>query len=192
MNVTLRLPIMIAALSLGVLAVAQTTVSKANGYPNKIGAPKVGLTPQDRGFIKDAAGGNQFEIKSSEVALKNGSSPFVKGFAKMMITDHGAAFEELKVVGTKKRVTVPKALPPKQAAVVKKLSGLHGAAFDAAYLKAQKDAHAETAMKMEKEIKTGHDAEAKNYAIKTLPAVKMHQKMLATKSLMGMHGSHGM
>ncbi len=183
--------LVLSALALGAACMAQTTVSKANGYPDKVGLPKSGLSAQDKKFVLDAAGGNQFEIKSSEVAMKNGSSAFVKGFAKMMIVDHGAAFEELKVVGSKRRVAVPKALPPKQAAVVAKLSRLKGAAFDAAYIKAQKDAHAETAMKMEKEIKMGRDSEVKNYAIKTLPAVKMHQKMLATKSMMG-HAGHGM
>lgn len=175
---------MLAALALGVSASAQTAVSPKDGYANKVGMPKSGLSAQDKAFMKQAAAGNQFEIKSSEVAMKNGSSTFVKKFAKMMIVDHGAAFEELKVTGSKKGVMVSKTLPSKQAAIVKKLSGLKGAAFDSAYIKAQKDAHMDTAMKFEKEIKAGNDSDAKNYAIKTLPAVKMHQKMLATKMVM--------
>ena len=178
--------LMLSALVLAVAACAQTSVSKATGYPDKVGMPRTGLTAQDKKFMMDAAAGNQFEIKSSEAALKNGSSEFVKKFAKQMIVDHSAAFEELKLTASKKGMTVPKKLPAPKQAVVDKLTGLKGAAFDVAYIKAQKDAHAETAMKMEKEIKTGHDADAKNYAIKTLPAVKMHQKMLATKMVMPM------
>lgn len=184
MKPTLCIAIAVAALGLGVTASAQKVPISKNGYVSKIGLPKRGLSRQDDMFIKDAAGGNQFEIQSSMVALKNGSSPFVKEFAKEMIADHGAAFEELKVIATKKGKVASKTLPPKLQATVDKLKGLHGAAFDAAYQKAQKDAHTETSMKMKKEIEGGHDSDIKNYAIKTLPTVEMHYKMLQTKKTM--------
>lgn len=175
---------MLAALGLGVAAHAQKVPISKNGYVAKIGAPKRGLSKQDDRFIKDASAGNQFEIQSSQVALKNGSSSFVREFAKEMITDHSAAYNELKVIATKKGQTAPKALPAPKQAIVDKLSGLHGAAFDSAYQKAQKDAHVETAAKMKGEIEGGHDSDIKNYAIKTLPTVDMHAKMLATKTTM--------
>lgn len=173
--------LILVALAVG--ATAQTQIG-SKGYPNKIGLPKRGLTSQDKAFMKAAAGGNQFEIKSSEAALKNGSSAFVKRFAKRMIVDHGAAFEELKVTGRKKGVRVTKTLPAPKQAIVNRLMGLKGAAFDSAYIKAQKASHAETAAVFEKEIKLGHDEDAKNYAIKVLPTVREHQKMLATKMVM--------
>lgn len=183
MKHNLRIAVVLSAFALGALSFGQVAISK-DGRVNKLGAPKKGVSAQDAMFIKDAAAGNMFEIRSSEVAMKNGSSTFVKQFAKEMIADHGAAFAELKVVASKKGKTASKTLPPAKAAIVKKLSGLHGAAFDAAYQKAQKDAHAETAAKLEKEIKMGHDADVKDYAVKTLPAVKMHQKMLMMKKTM--------
>lgn len=183
MKTIARFPLMFAVLALGACAFGQTRIG-AKGYPNKLGVPKVGLSSQDKKFLMDAAAGNQFEIQSSMVALKNGSSPFVKEFAKEMIADHGAAFEELKLVDKKKGMMASKKLPAPKQAIVDKLSGLKGAAFDAAYIKAQKAAHAETAMKFEKQIKAGHDADAKDYAVKTLPAVKMHQQMLVTKKTM--------
>lgn len=183
MNLISKTALMLSALALGATVIGQVPISK-NGYVSKIGAPKRGLTNQDTTFIKDAAAGNQFEIQSSQVAMKNGKSAFVKEFAKEMITDHSAAYNELKVIATKKGKSAPKALPAPKQAIVDKLSGLHGAAFDAAYQKAQKDAHAETAVKMKGEIQKGHDSDIKNYAIKTLPAVEMHIKMLATKTTM--------
>ncbi len=176
--------LLIVSLGLGVAAFAQKVPISKTGYVSKIGAPKKGLSGQDAKFIKDASAGNQFEIQSSQVAMKNGASPFVRQFAKEMIVDHGAAYNELKVLATKKGKTAPKALPPDKQAIVDRLKGLRGAAFDAAYQKAQVAAHAETAAKMSKEIQGGNDADVKSYAIKTLPAVKMHQKMLATKTTM--------
>lgn len=178
-----RIPLMLAIVALGATSFAQTPIAR-DGRVEKMGAPKTGLNAQDAMFIKDAAAGNQFEIKSSELALRNGRSPFVRQFAKEMIADHGAAFAELKVVASKKGRMASKTLPPAKAAIIKKLSGLHGAAFDAAYTKAQVAAHAETAAKLTKEIQNGRDGDIKGYAIKTLPAVKMHQKMLAMKKTM--------
>ncbi len=179
-----RTSLMLAGLGLGVAAFAQKVPISKSGYVSKIGMPKRGLSPQDAMFIKDAAAGNQFEIQSSMVAVKKGSSPFVREFAKEMIADHSAAYEELKTVAMKKGKMASKTLPPAKQAIVDKLSTLRGAAFDSAYQKAQKDAHTETAMKMKKEIEGGHDSEVKNYAIKTLPTVEMHFKMLETKKTM--------
>lgn len=179
-----RTALLLAALGLSVAAQAQKVPISKNGYVAKIGAPKKGLSKQDDMFIKDAAAGNQFEIQSSKVAMKNGHSAFVKEFAKEMIEDHGGAFAELAQIAGRKGMVASKTLPAPKQAIVDKLSGLHGAAFDAAYQKAQKDAHAETAAKMKGEIEGGHDSDIKGYAIKTLPTVDMHAKMLATKTTM--------
>jgi putative membrane protein len=101
-----------------------------------------------------------------------------------MVRDHGSAFEELKLLAGRKGKKVSKTLPPKLQAVIDRLGRLNGAGFDAAYVKAQKTAHAETAMKMRMEIQNGHDSDVKGYAINTLPAVQMHAKMLMTRPAM--------
>lgn len=184
MTILSKTTLVLALFSVGAIASAQKVPISKNGYVSKLGAPKKGLTAQDMQFIKDAAAGNQFEVRTSEIAMKNGSSAFVKQFAKEMIIDHSAAFEELKVVARKKGVMVSKKLPAPKQAIVDKLSRLRGAAFDAAYQKVQKDAHAETAAKLKKQIAGGHDSDIKNYAVTTLPAVEHHAMMLAMKRTM--------
>ena len=178
---TFRVSIMVAAFGLGVAASGQKVPISKTGYVSKVGMPKAGLSAQDLAFMKQAAAGNTFEVRTSEIALKKSSSPFVKEFAKEMIRDHSSAFEQLKTLAMKKRMMVSKRLPAPLEAKVMMLEGLHGAAFNSAYQKAQKDAHADTAMKFKKEIETGRDSQVKNYAIIILPAVEMHQRMLATK-----------
>ena len=171
----------LSAVALGAVAMGQTKIS-TNGYPNKIGMPRKGETSQDMAFLKAAAASNIFETRSSQIALENGSSAYVKAFAKDMIADHSAAFEELKQLKMMKGMGTMKTLPTKLQATLNKLRGLRGAAFDSAYLKAQKDGHADTIMALKKEIKMGHDSATKNYAIKILPTVELHAKALATKT----------
>lgn len=187
MNAFRRTTPILVALGIAVAAFAQVPIAK-DGRVERIGLPKNGLNMQDGKFILDAAAGNTFEVKSSQLALKNGKSSFVRNFAKMMIADHGASFEELKLAAKRNGRTAPKRLTPKQASALAKLEGLRGAAFDTAYVKIQKEAHVETAAKMKKEIQKGRDSDLKNYAINTLPAVQGHLKMLQTKMVpMGHH-----
>ena len=183
----------LSALALGAVAMGQTTISKG-GYPNKIGMPRMGTTSQDVMFLRAAAASNVFEVRSSQLALKNSTSAYVKAFAKDMIADHSAAFEELKQLKMMKGMGTMKTLPTKLQATLNKLGRLRGAAFDSAYLKAQKDGHMDTIMVLKKEIKMGHDSATKNYAIKVLPTVELHAKALATKTTLTgpMKMKHGM
>jgi len=183
---------LLGALAFSAMATAQTPISR-DGRVEKIGPPRSGLNVQDAKFIKDAAAGNTFEVRSSQLALKRGRSPIVKKFALRMIADHGSAFEELKLLAKRKGRPVSKTLPPKLQVTIDRLSRLQGSSFDAAYEKAQKQAHAETAQKMKREIQFGHDSDVKGYAINTLPAVQMHAKMLATrKGMPGPRAAHSM
>ena len=45
-------------------------------------------SPVDGQFTFKASVGNNFEIQSSRLALKNSSDPEVRAFARRMITDH--------------------------------------------------------------------------------------------------------
>lgn len=174
---------MIVTLALASIAGAQVPVAR-DGRVERLHAPKMGLNAQDSKFIMDAAAGNTFEVRSSQLAQRNGRSVFVRQFAKEMVADHGMAFEELKLLARKKGRRVSKVLPPKHQAIIARLSRLNGAAFDAAYQQAQRAAHEETAAKLRKEIANGRDGDVKSYAVKMLPAVEMHLKMLLAKRTM--------
>jgi putative membrane protein len=183
MNMNGKIPLILGALAVAALGNAQVPIAK-DGRVEKLHPPKSGLNAQDGRFIMDAAAGNTFEVRSSQLAIKNGNSAFVKQFAKEMVLDHGSAFEELKLIAHKKGRMVSKKLPAKLQATIDRLSRLRGAAFDSAYQSAQKAAHTETAAKIKKEIEAGRDGDVRSYAEKILPAVEMHQKMLATKRTM--------
>lgn len=169
--------------SMGVLASAQVQIS-TDGRPSRIAAPKAGLNARDKVSIKESAAANIFEIRTSEIALKRGFNMWTKMFAKDMITDHSASFEELKLVAKKKGMMVSKTLPPMQAAIVRKLETCPRGQFDAMYRMVQMNGHKMTADMMAKGIKYGQDSDVKGYLTKTLPVVKAHLKMIEMKKTM--------
>lgn len=183
MKASINLILGVAALS--ALSTAQVNIAH-DGRANKVPVPRAGLTKQDLSFMSDAAVANMFEIATSKVALAQATTPWAKEFAKEMIDEHTGAQNELGIVAKERGVALPTGLPPKQQAVVAKLIRTPPADFDEAYRKVQIDGHRQTSAKFDVEVKTGHDSGARNYAIKILPAVRMHLKLATLrKTMMG-------
>ncbi|RYG26403.1 DUF4142 domain-containing protein [bacterium] len=178
MNLKLRIPLLIGVLTVGATAMGQTTKITYDGRPERLYMPRVGISAQDSKFLKEAAVANMFEIESSKLAMSRSTDTFVRQFAKEMIVDHKAALDELMTVATNKGVTLPTGLPADKAKIINRLSKLSGSAFDSAYKTAQAKGHTSTKMLFEKQVKSGHDEDARDYAVKTLPGVTMHLKML--------------
>ncbi len=143
---------------------------------NKI-RPMSGISRQDRQFLKDAAGANWLEISSSELALGRSTGGWAKHFAHDMITDHKAALAELMQLAHRKKVMLPDTAPAMVERKVGMLARYRGPRFDAAYKTLQIAAHKETATKLEQEIRNGHDAQVRDFAVKMLPVVRMHLRM---------------
>lgn len=176
-------------------ALAQENVQiSRDGRPERMFRPVSGINSADKMFLMNASIANIFEIRTSELATKKSNNSFVQEFAKEMIHEHTNAQNELKLVADKKGYRLPQNLPAKLQMAYAKLSRLSGSAFDREYQKWQKAGHEDTSMKFKSEIRKGHDQDVKGYAVKTLPAVKMHYTMLLTKkTMMGMNKmDHGM
>jgi putative membrane protein len=132
--------------------------------------------PPAEEFVTMAASSDMFEIQSSTSALEKAESPEVKGFAQMMIADHGKSSEELlaAVQESGLDITPPGAMAEKHQQQFDALNGANVTDFDAAYIDAQVAAH-EEALALMKSYSEGGDNEAlKAHATKTLPVVQMH------------------
>lgn len=179
-------PLLLAVVVATPLVEAQTVRVNPQGRVENMNRikPRNGISAQDRQFMMDAAASNMFEIESSELALQRAQSAWAKQFARDMITDHKAAQAELMTLARQKRVTLPERLPSKHRSMIDRLSRLNGEAFDAQYRAMQIQGHQETARKMETQIKRGNDSMVRNYAVKMLPAVKMHLKHAQQRTTM--------
>lgn len=183
-----------AALALGLnLAIAQTaapTTTPGLGGPvagasgAMAGGTAAKLSGGDRTFVEKAAINGMAEVAMGKMAQDKGSSDAVKQFGARMVTDHTKANDELMQIASSKGVQPPADLDRKHKAESDKLSKLSGADFDRAYLKSQVAGHKDTASLLEKQSKSGRDADLKAFAAKTLPVVQDHMKMLS-----GMNGA---
>ena len=148
------------------------------------------VTPMDKTFATKAAQGGIFEVKSSEIALTKTHNMRVMNVAKRMVKEHSAANAELKTAAQDAKVSIPTQTDPMHAAIIAKLSGLSGAAFDKAYMGSQETAHTDTVKLFEKEIAMGKSANFTAFASKNLPEIEDHTKMIyQVGSGLGVHAS---
>lgn len=159
-------------------AVGVTSLTVANQAGAQTG--KATLSHADMKFVKAAAQGGIAEVKLGELATKNGASDGVKQFGQKMVDDHSKANDDLKQVATNKGITLPSDMDAKSKATMAKLEKLHGAAFDAAYIKDMKMDHRKDIAEFRKEASNGKDADVKSFASRTLPVIEEHYKMVSS------------
>jgi len=138
----------------------------------------LGVSPSTSDFVTEAATGELFEIRSSELALKQGDAA-TKNFATRMITDHQETSSELKtLVQTKKiDVAIPDAPTSSQQSMLDKLSRLNGADFDKQYRQDQTSAHKGAVSAFQRYAKSGDNPDLKQWAEKTAPVLEHHLQM---------------
>jgi putative membrane protein len=129
---------------------------------------------KDESFFKNAAEGGMAEVNTGKLAQEKGASHSVKEFGAMMVKDHSAANEKLKSLAAAQDVKLPSSPSLSQQASGKELQMKSGDSFDKSYIKDQIKAHEDTVALFEKEISSGKNAAAKQFASATLPTIQAH------------------
>ena len=165
-----------AALAVGLLAAPP--ISAQTSQPSRTAAASVkdALNQEDKSFVREAAIGGMAEIALSKIAQKSENAD-VKRFADRMIEDHTKANEQLTAVAAGLGANVPKTLDSEHEKMREKLQALHGKAFDDEYVRNMVDDHDRAVQLFQQEEKSGQPIELKQFAQKTLPTLKEHQKM---------------
>jgi putative membrane protein len=132
----------------------------------------------DESFYKEAAEGGLAEVEQGQMAQQKGQSAAVKNFGSHMVQDHSAVNDKLKSVADVKGIKLPNSPGAIQMAAIGKLKLLSGDAFDKAYIKGMVKDHEDDIGAFEKEVKTGKDPDAKQFAVSTLPTLKVHLNMI--------------
>src|SRR5262245_63237502 len=104
--------------AMGLLAFT-STVSAQQPSPG-VGRSSTGETKlqrTDRGFIQKAAAGGKAEVELGKLAQSKASSDAVKQFGQRMVTDHGAANQELMQLAQGKGVEIDPKVSSKDAKV---------------------------------------------------------------------------
>jgi putative membrane protein len=132
----------------------------------------------DVDFLAAASTAGLNEIGLSKLAQTKATSPEVRKFAAMMVSDHTKAGEELNTVGKKKDVKPATEMDSAHKSIMQKLQGLSGADFDKAYVDAMIDDHEDAVDLFRSQANSGKDPEIKALAAKTLPTLEGHLKMI--------------
>jgi len=138
----------------------------------------IAVEPSDAEFATKAAVGGMAEVELGKLALTKATNEQLKEFAKMMVSDHGKANEELMLIAKKKNITLPAAVDEDHQKKMNELDKKSGKDFDKAYAEAMVDGHKKTLKLMQDEVKDGKDADIKAFASKTTPVVQTHLDMI--------------
>lgn len=143
-----------------------------------LAAVKVPDATQD--FIDKAAVANQFEIDTSQLALKYGKAEDVKKFAQDMIDDHTKIGDDFKATLKDANVAPPAAgLDVTHKAKYAKLRVFTTEnGFDASYLSEQLAAHEDAVNLFREHAASDPTPAIKDFAAKTLPKLEHHLAMV--------------
>jgi putative membrane protein len=166
-------------------ALAQTS-NDATGTTTQAGTSAAAMPQitEASEFVKQAAAGGEYEVRSSKLALKQAKSEDVKRIAQKIIDDHSKANKELKTTvkeaGVKAKI--PEKLDQKHQAMMDELKKAKGASadFDKVYLDQQLSAHQDAIALFSGYAEAGDNDKLKSFAEATLPALQEHQQMVTT------------
>src|SRR3978361_93178 len=138
----------------------------------------LGISPTTADFVKEVAISDMFEIQSNKLAQDKGNAA-EKSFASQMGTDHTKTSPELKtlVSSGKVKAELPAALDSSHQSNLDKLKDKSGKDFSSDFDSMQVSAHKDAVSLFERYAKGGDNSDLKDWAGKTLPALKHHLEM---------------
>lgn len=143
------------------------------------GAGKMATVPptvskSDQDFAVNAANAGMTEIQAATIAQQQATDADVKKYAALMIKDHTAAADSLKMVASKKNLTLPSTISPDMQNAITDLQKKTGKDFDKAYMKMMVSDHKNVINAFEDESKNGSDADIRAFADNTLHTLRHH------------------
>jgi putative membrane protein len=164
-------------IALGCILFAGPALAQSAGEKTGVNSA-LGISPTTADFVKEVAISDMFEIESNKLAQAKGNAA-EKSFASQMVTDHTKTSTELEalVSSGKVKAELPAALDSSHQSKLDKLKGESGQDFSSDFDSMQVSAHKDAVSLFERYAKGGENADLKNWAGKTLPALKHHLEM---------------
>ena len=158
--------------SKGKLAAAMVVAGLAAG---PIAARAADVTSaQDKTFVGMVSQGGMFEVKLGQLGADRGSTQDIRDQGNTEVHDHQLVGDKLKGIMTDAGLPFPDALNASFQGQLDKIKAMQGTAFDAAYLHAMEDVHAEDGAAFAKEAQQGTDPKLKAFAAETHRIVLRH------------------
>ena len=164
-------------IAFGCLLLAGPALAQSVGEKTGVNST-LGIAPTTADFVKEVAISDMFEIQSNTLAKDKGNAA-EKTFASQMVTDHTKTSTELKglVSSGKVKAELPTELDSSHQSKLDKLKGESGKDFSSDFDSMQVSAHKDAVSLFERYAKGGDNADLKDWAGKTLPALQHHLEM---------------
>jgi putative membrane protein len=166
------------ALTVAAAALLISTSAFAQSAGEKTGVNSaLGISPTTADFVKEVAMSDMTEIAAAKVGQERGNAE-EKPFSTQMIADHTKTSEELKsIVPAEAKAAIPAALDSSAQSKIDKLKNAKPDDFSSQFDSMQVSAHKDAVSLFERYAKGGEDPKLKDWAGKTLPALKHHLEM---------------
>ena len=166
----------IVAMAVAVALISTSAAAQSVG--EKTGVNSVlGVAPSTADFVKEAATSDMLEIEAAKIAEQKGSAE-EKRFAAQMVADHTKTSSELKgLVASGEGVQIPSGLDSSAQSKLDKLRDSKPDSFASQYDPMQLSAHKDAVSLFERYAKDGDNPKLKDWAGKTLPALRHHLEM---------------
>jgi putative membrane protein len=125
-------------------------------------------------FATNAADAGLAEINFANLAISKTNNAEIKGYANMMLKDHGAANDELMALAKSKNISLPVSMSSEHQKTRNELLEKSGTDFDKFYLDVMEKDHVKVLAFMEHEAREGTDPDLKAFANKTVPVINAH------------------
>jgi putative membrane protein len=166
------------------LFLISTTLPSCNSNTNTVDSKEVAEehneakfdndTEKDAEFLVSAAEINLKEIQLGQLAQKKSMHTQVKSLGMLMEKEHSKALEDLKILASKKQISIPLTLSDDGRSANTKLMDMKASNFDQEYCDMVVSGHKDAISKFEKASTDAADADIRNWASAMLPTLRTH------------------
>jgi len=125
-------------------------------------------------FLTKSTNSGLAEVQLAKLAQQKATIDAVKNFAAMLERDHTAVNEQVKSLAGQRNVSLPAAPSEDKQKMYSDMEKMTGKAFDKEYISKMVKSHNDGIDLFEDTKANASDIDVKNFADKTLPALKMH------------------
>ena len=144
-------------------------------------------SPQDQKWLQQAHQTNLAEIAAGKLGEQGGHAESVRMIGHTLATDHAEMDAKLQKLAGQLHVKLPDAPNAQQKAIARKLKDQHGMQFDQTWVHDEADGHIQAIELTTYEVGHGSAPQVKQLAVKSLPVLKKHYKLL-THAASELHG----
>jgi putative membrane protein len=162
----------------GVPSTQPTPGAPGSGDPMMTDNGSTAGTSMDKMFVHKALQGGMAEVQLGQLALQKSNNDDVKQFAQKMVDDHTQLGDQMKPVAQQMNVKIPDSPSSKDKAVMAKLQGLNGDAFDKAYIQDMVKDHKMDQKEFKQEASSTTDAQLKQLVSHGEDVITQHLQMI--------------